>query len=113
MQSEKFPRGNRLVALLVLAGSLGCPWQAQAQPTLVSSVPATGATGVSPTTTVVFTFSTAMDTDATAATFIDVSDPFNPISTSPAWSAGNTVLTCTPTTSFPANKTIYWSVSGQ
>jgi methionine-rich copper-binding protein CopC len=85
----------------------------RAAPTIVSTVPASGATGVSTTTTVVFTFSEAMETEFTEAAFFDPSDPFNPIATSPSWSVGNTVLTCTPTSSFPANKTIYWSVTGE
>ena len=115
MNSARSSSFNLFATLLVLAGSLAGLWHAQAQPTLVSSVPANGATGIPTNTTVVFTFSTAMDTDTnvTEATFIDVSNPLNPIPTSPSWSAGNTVLTCTPMPSFPANKTIYWSVSGQ
>lgn len=97
----------------MLAGSLACLLQTQAQPTITSTVPANGATGVSTTTTVIFTFSTAMDPDFTEATFIDLSNPANPISTSASWSAGNTVLTCTPSPSFPANKTITWIVDGE
>jgi hypothetical protein len=97
----------------MLAGSLTCSWQAWAQPTLVSTVPANGAAGVSTTTTVVFTFDVAMDPDFTEASFIDLSNPFNLIPTTSSWSGNNKVLTCTPTPSFPANKTIFWSVSGQ
>jgi hypothetical protein len=113
MPSWKLPRRNRFAALLALAGSLACLWQARAQPILVSTVPANGATGVPAAAAVVFTFSVAMDPDATEASFIDFSNPFNLISTAPSWSANNMVLTCTPTPSFPANTTIFWTVTGQ
>ena len=108
----KSPWRNHLAALLVLAGSLACFKPAGAQPNLVSTVPANGATGVSPATAVVFTFNVAMDPEFTEATFIDFTNPF-PIPTTPSWNASMTVLTCTPTPSFPANKTIFWSVFGQ
>jgi len=113
MKSERPPRFNRLAVLLSLGGLLAGLCQTQAQPTIALTVPVSGDTGVSTTTTVVFIFSAAMDTGFTEAAFIDLSDPFNPITTSPSWSAGNTVLTCTPVPSFPANKTIYWTVDGQ
>ena len=112
MFSWKSPRRKHFALLLALAASLACSWQAHAQPTLVSVVPANGATGVSTATTVVFTFSVAMDPDATEASFIDLST-FSILPTWPAWSANNKVLTCTPTPSFPANKSIFWTVSGQ
>lgn len=54
-----------------------------------------------------------MDPDATEASFIDLFNPFSPIPTTPSWSANNTVLTCSPMPSFPANKTIFWNVFGQ
>lgn len=43
--------------------------------------------------------------------FYDPSFNFTP--TTPSWSAGNTVLTCTPVPTFPADKLITWVVSGQ
>ena len=113
MPSCKSSRRNSFALLLALAGSLACLSQARAQPTLVSVVPANGATGVSMATTVVFTFSIAMDPDFTDASFLDLLNPFPPISTSSSWSAGNKVLTCAPMPSFPANKSIFWTVSGQ
>ena len=101
---------SHLMALIVSVIALGCsPW-ANAQPVLVSTVPANGATGVSTNTTVVFTFSTAMDPDATSAFFFDPS--FSIIPTTSSWNAGNTVMTCAPETSFPANTTITWFVNG-
>jgi hypothetical protein len=53
-----------------------------------------------------------MDPAATTADFTDFTT-FNSLPTSPVWSAGNTVLTCTPMPAFPANRLIVWSVSGQ
>jgi len=85
---------------------------AQAQPTIVSTVPANNATGVSPSAAVVFTFSEAMDTSATDAQFIDGTTAAT-LPTSPVWSSGNTILTCTPTPAFPSGKPIAWVVSGQ
>src|SRR5665213_2010656 len=109
-----FPRradGQRAgwLALVTLLLSL---YRAVAQPTIVSTVPANGATGVSTTAAVVFTFSEAMNPTATTATFVN-NTTFALLTTSPVWSAGNTVLTCTPSPAFPANTTILWVVSGQ
>lgn len=111
MNSERFPQSNRLAMLLALAGSLSCLAQIQAAPTILSTVPANGATGVSTTTTIVFTFSEAMDTNETAALFYDAA--FNFYTTTDSWNAGNTVLTCTPDSAFPLNTNISWVVSGQ
>jgi hypothetical protein len=86
--------------------------RACAQPVIVSTVPPTGATGVSPYAPVVITFSQAMDTGHTFPDFV-ATNPFEDVPTALAWSAGNTVLTCTPTTLFPTNQTILWNVSGQ
>src|SRR5882672_1502610 len=113
MFSWKLPRRKHFAALLTLAVSLACSWQARAQPALVSVVPADGAIGVPTTTTVVFTFNIEMDPDFTDATFIDLFNPTAPIPTTSSWSANNKVLTCTPVPSFPANKSIFWAVSGQ
>lgn len=114
MNSETFPRLNRLAVWLAFAGSLGCLWQTQAAPTLLSTVPPNGATGVSTTTTIVFTFSEAMDTNATTAFFYDNAVPIpNFYTTTDSWNAGNTVLTCTPDSAFPTNTMISWAVSGE
>ena len=80
--------------------------------TTVTSNPANGATGVSVSAPVVFTFSAAMDTANTSATFISIT-PFGSYPVSESWNADNTVLTCTPVSSLPANVTITWVVSGQ
>ncbi len=97
-----------LLVLVVLA----CGISAQAQPFLVSTVPVSGATGVSPSAAVVFTFNEPMDTAVTVADFFDVST-FATLPTTQTWSANDTVLTCTPTPAFPANQSIIWGVNGE
>lgn len=111
MNPESFSQSNRLAMLLALAGSLSWLAQIQAAPTILSTVPTTGATGVSTNTTIVFTFSEAMDTSATSAIFYDPG--FFLYTTTASWNAGDTVLTCTPDSAFPANTMISWAVNGQ
>ena len=96
------------VAGLLLAGVV----VTQAQPTILSSVPANLATGVSPSASVVFTFSEAMDPDLTSAQFIDGTS-FSFYATTETWSSGNKVLTCTPITPFASGRQIIWSVDGE
>jgi hypothetical protein len=103
-----FPLAFR-VFLLTL--SFGWPSQLKAEPTLISSVPANNATGVSPSAPVVFTFSEAMNTEATEVQFI--TPPATFLVTSNAWNAAGTVLTCTPTPAFPPNQFIAWSILGE
>jgi methionine-rich copper-binding protein CopC len=86
--------------------------RAQAQPTIVSTVPANGATGVSDTAAVVFTFSEAMDTANSSVIFYNES-PFALETLNQTWSDGNTVLTCSPAPTLPAGSTILWVVEGQ
>ena len=100
-----------LEVTLLWIGLLTFPWLAQAQPVILSSVPANNATGVSTTTTIVFTFNVAMNPAATSPTFYGTNFTLYP--TAKSWSAGNTVLTCTPGSAFPAEMRITWSVSGQ
>jgi hypothetical protein len=104
--------GGHRAGWLALISSLLNLTRALAQPTIVSTVPTDGATGVSTTAAVVFTFSEAMDPTETAATFVSESPPAE-YTTSPVWSAGNTVLSCTPRTAFPVSTEIVWVVSGQ
>ncbi len=114
MNSEWFPHGNRFAVLLALAGLLACLVQAQAAPTILSTVPANGATGVSMNTTIVFTFSEAMDTNATSIFVYDNVMPIpNFYTTTDSWNAGNTILTCTPDSAFPANTMISWAATGE
>jgi hypothetical protein len=111
MQVHQFFRRHAYNSFWLSAILLAFLNSASAQPTLVSVVPANGATGVSQNTTVVFTFSTAMDTNATTAFFIYDGSSF--VATVASWNAGHTVMTNTPVASFPANKTITWLISGQ
>jgi hypothetical protein len=102
---------SRFVPLSVLTLAVACA--ATAAPTIVSTVPAVMATGVSPNAPVVITFSEAMDPEATTIEFYDVLNPLGgPLGATLSWSAGNTVLTATPNPAFPANKMIAWSVDG-
>ncbi len=104
----------RLLNVLFILLSFGCFSQLRAQPFIVSSVPDTAATGVSPSAPVVFTFSEEMNTnvDATSVQFLLIS-PFTILATSYSWNPAHTILTCTPTPAFPANQTIYWGVNGE
>ena len=95
--------------LVALAWALTSLTPALAQPTLTSPPPANG---VSPSAPLVFTFSEPMNPDLTEATFIDLTT-FAALPTIPAWSANNTVLTCTPSPAFPPNRQIVWSVDGE
>lgn len=97
------------VSFLVLTWALLQLSPAQAEPTIISPPPANG---VAPSAAIVFTFSEAMDTAATTATFFD-STTFALLPTTAAWSSGDTVLTCTPSPAFPATRMIIWSVDGQ
>jgi hypothetical protein len=108
----RWATGGRLGGLPALMFLLLGLMQAQAQPTIISNVPTSGATGVSTTAAVVFTFSEAMNTTATTASFFNLST-YASLPATPVWSAGNTVLTCTPSPAFPASTSILWVVSGQ
>ena len=94
-----------IIAHVIFISSLA----AWAQGTTITSDPADGATGVSVTSPIVFTFSAAVDPNATTASFFSTS-PFGAYPVTMTWSAGNTVLTCTPTSPFAANTTISWTV---
>src|SRR5512133_2776576 len=87
-------------------------WSVQAQPTILSSTPPNLGT-VSPTTQVIFRFSEAMNTDLTTATLMDANNLGAFISVSQAWSAGDTVLTCTPLQPMTAGHMIIWQVNGE
>jgi hypothetical protein len=87
------------------------PCAIQAQPMIISSIPANGATGVSTTNPVVFTFNTNMNTTVTTALFIYGGSSF--ASTLTTWNANATIMTNTPSPAFPANTAFTWFVSGQ
>lgn len=80
--------------------------------TTVTSNPANGATGVSVSAPVVFTFSGAMDAPNTSV-FLYSTTPAGSYPVSESWNSANTVLTCTPVSSLPANVTISWAINGQ
>ena len=103
---------RQALRLAWLIGVVMPAWVASATPTILSTVPANATTGVNPNLAVKFTFSEAMNPALTAVQFFDSAAPTTYFTTTPAWSAGNTVLSCTPVTPFPANKTIVWMASG-
>jgi len=100
-----------LRGLLSVVGVLAFSWLAHAQPVIISSVPANDATDVPTTTTIVFTFSEAMNPSATSPLFYDANFSIYP--TGLSWSGGNTVLTCTTGSPFPAGMSITWVVTGK
>ena len=87
---------NYLVRVLALLFSLMFLGRVHAQPTIVSTVPTSGASGISLSAAVIITFSEPMNNSVTTADFI-TSNPYQDLPTSPSWNADNTVLTCTPT----------------
>ena len=100
---------NDLVRALALGLSLMSLGPAHASPTIVSTVPLRDATSVPLSATLVITFSEAMNTGVTTA-YLFASNPYEYLPASFSWSAGDTVLTCTPVATLPANQTILWSV---
>ena len=101
---------NYLVRVSILVFTLITLMGAHAQPTIVSTVPPAGASGVPLSATVIITFSEAMNTSMTLAYLFD-STTLELLPAPLSWSAGNTVLTCTPAAALPANRTIWWTVS--
>ena len=115
MLSNSFPRFGRALrtaGLLAVVSAAGFQTQARAAgPTIVSVVPANGASGVSASAPVVFTFSAAMDTTLTTVMFDNTNAAT--LTTIPTWSANQKTLTCTPSPPFPSPDFIVWIVSGQ
>ena len=93
--------------LLALLGSL---LVAKGGPTIVSSMPANGATGVPGVVPVVFMFSTNMDPSATFTYFFAGTSI---VFVTPSWSADGKWMTNTPNSSFPGGTMINWMVMGQ
>jgi len=105
---------RRIHSVLILLLALGNLTLTHAQPTLLSTVPANNATGVSPSAAVVFTFSEAMNPSLTTAMFMDASSfPPATFTTTASWSADSRKLTCTPNPAFPSNKMIVWMLDGE
>jgi hypothetical protein len=95
------------LGLLILTLANTHLWSAQ--PVITSPPPANGA---SPSGPFSFTFSQPMNPDFSGVAFIDFTT-FATLPTVDVWSAGNTVLTCTPSPAFPTNRQIVWSASGE
>jgi hypothetical protein len=107
-----FGRAWRSAGFLAFVSAMSFLAQVHAQnPTIVSEVPANGASGVSPSAAVVFTFSTNMNTNLTSAMFQDTNGAT--LTTTATWSVDEKILTCTPTPAFPSPDEIIWFVSGQ
>ncbi len=107
---------RNFLGLLVFSSAFLRLSPAPAAPTILSHVPPNLASGISPSAAIVFTFSEAMNTSATEATFQSILavPPFIvDHSTTAVWTGGGTVLTCTPSPAFPANTQIIWNVSGE
>lgn len=100
---------RQLLQLLVFICLLTRLSSAGAAPALTSPPPANGA---SPSAPIVFSFSEPMDPGFTGVAFYTIA-PFAQLTTTDVWSAGNTILTCTPTPAFPVNSQIVWSAFGQ
>jgi len=108
----RFVRAWKTAALLAVISAMTFIPQARAAgPTIVSTVPVVGATEVSPSAAIVLTFSEAMDITMTSVSFFDTNGAF--LTATPVWSAGNTVLTCTPSPTFPSPDEIIWEAVGQ
>jgi len=100
---------QRAFIRLLLASNLFLITGLTALSQTVSSNPLNGATGVSPSAAVVFTFSTAVAPSATFVNFVST-DTFQNFTVTTNWSNGNTVLTCTPNPPFSANITVSWTL---
>lgn len=115
MTSQLTKQTNLSVPLLAAAVALVGLWQVQAQPTLISWVPTTGATGVATNSTVLFTFSEAMDADTVTVSFVSIlpQPPYYIIyNFTQSWNAGTNILTCTPSPGFLSGTRVDWSVDG-
>ena len=98
-----------VVRLLFVVCSLMPAGRMRAQPVIVSTDPGSGAAGVSTSASLVITFSEAMNTDLTVPYLFD-GTTYQRLPQSTSWSAGNTVLTCSPTAALPAGRLILWTV---
>jgi hypothetical protein len=84
-----------------------------AQPTLISTVPSNGTTGVSPSAAVVFTFSTAMNTNSAVTYAVFFDESFRSLNTIQTWNSTSNILTCAPSPPFPSPQIIDWSLAGR
>jgi hypothetical protein len=107
----RFVPVTRIAGLLAFMSAMSFLPQIHAADPTFTVVPASGATGVSPTASVVFTFSESMDASATFASLFDTNG--STLSYSSTWSDNNEALTLTPITAFPTPDEVIWAVSGQ
>jgi len=102
--------GEDLDATPLIGGPVPNPWSfraACAPPQIMSTIPVDGAVGVSPTASIVITFSGAMNRGTVTATFVP-SATVNSV-----WSGGDTILTMSPTPAL-ADCTLYTvTIAGQ
>src|SRR6476660_6515544 len=100
---------KRSVWLLAVIACLGVR-SVHAQVNVTVS-PQNGATGVSPSAAVVFTFDEPMDETTVTIAFYSFSPPgiFTTVNT---WNGASTQLTCTPSPNFPSGAFISWQLSG-
>ena len=102
-------RSSCVVLVLILAIFLMPAGRMHAQPVIVSTDPASGANGVPISASLVVTFSEPMNTSLTVPYLFD-GTTYQILPETSSWSAGNTVLTCTPTAALPAGRLILWTV---
>ncbi len=96
---------------LVIAGSVAA--LAQTVPLIVTNVPANGSVDVSPSASVVITFSLPMNTAVTTVQFFNSSvPPPNGLPVVRTWNLEGTRLTNTPSPAFPSGKAITWFATG-
>jgi hypothetical protein len=95
----------------ILSSANGVFTVSSAAPLLLSVNPADGATEVPTDSSVVFRFSTPMNPATTAVSFRDASVPLL-LKVTPSWNSDLTRLTCVPVSSFPAGRSIQWSLEG-
>ena len=105
---------HSIVLLLSAVAVLRLASPTRAQGATVTTSIANNATGVALNLPMVFTFSKAMDTGQTSATFLNNSTPTPElVDVTEAWSAGDTILTCTPTANnWPAQIQVQWFLAG-
>jgi Bacterial Ig-like domain len=105
-----FAFGWRAFLMLIAGFCLMGLQSVRAQPTIISTDPTNGETGVSPSAMLVITFSQPMDPSVTLAEFPLLT---NVQAIAYSWGANNTVFSYTPVPPFPTNAMVEWVVSGQ
>lgn len=96
----------------VLSTANGLFMTLEGLPQLEQVDPADGATGVAPTTSVVFRFTRPMNIAQTAASFKDTAGAGTAVPVDATWNGGANQLTCTAPLGFPAEHAIEWTLTG-